>query len=158
VDKLTTRALQAQVEAANVDRENSNSVKKEQGKLEVARVQAQTRRTEADANAYSVVAAARADAEATEIAAQAQANATRLGAEAEADAIRSRATADSGVDDAFAREMSARRVEVNRVQAFGNRTVFVPTDASTGGGISSALAMGMGMAQGISQSKETKTK
>ncbi|KAG8815106.1 hypothetical protein FRC19_001259, partial [Serendipita sp. 401] len=35
MDKLTTRALQAQVEAANVDRENSNSVKKEQGRLEV---------------------------------------------------------------------------------------------------------------------------
>ncbi|KAG8805812.1 hypothetical protein FRC18_006478, partial [Serendipita sp. 400] len=34
MDKLTTRALQAQVEAANVDRENSNSVKKEQGRLE----------------------------------------------------------------------------------------------------------------------------
>lgn len=153
MDKLTTRALQAQVEAANVDRENSNSVKKEQGRLEVARVQAQTRRTEADANAYAVVAAAKAQAEALEIDAQAQANATRLAAEAEADAIRSRSTADANVDDAFAREMSARRIEVSRVQAFGNRTVFVPTDASSGGGISSALAMGMGM--GLGQ-KETK--
>jgi hypothetical protein len=60
MDKLTTRALQAQVEAAvsyiltnylfnivgsyiniqNVDRENSNKVKQEEGALSVARIKA----------------------------------------------------------------------------------------------------------------------
>lgn len=40
MDKLTTRALQAQVEAANVDRENSNKIKQEEGSLSVARVKA----------------------------------------------------------------------------------------------------------------------
>lgn len=44
MDKLTTRALQAQVEAANVDRENSNKVKQEQGALLVAQVKAQARK------------------------------------------------------------------------------------------------------------------
>jgi hypothetical protein len=44
MDKLTTRALQAQVEAANVDRENSNRVKKEQGSLQVAQVTASARK------------------------------------------------------------------------------------------------------------------
>jgi hypothetical protein len=44
MDKLTTRALQAQVEAANVDRENSNKVKQEQGALQVAQVKAQARK------------------------------------------------------------------------------------------------------------------
>lgn len=60
MDKLTTRALQAQVEAAvsfipfdivipfiymlqNVDRENSNKVKQEEGALAVARIKAQSR-------------------------------------------------------------------------------------------------------------------
>jgi hypothetical protein len=43
MDKLTTRALQAQVEAANVDRENSNKVKQEEGALSVARIKAQAR-------------------------------------------------------------------------------------------------------------------
>ena len=43
MDKLTTRALQAQVEAANVDRENSNKVKQEEGQLSVARIKAQSR-------------------------------------------------------------------------------------------------------------------
>lgn len=65
MDKLTTRALQAQVEAAvsgvlhaptmmfatdalvhlflkNVDRENSNRIKQEEGALSVARVKAQS--------------------------------------------------------------------------------------------------------------------
>lgn len=43
MDKLTTRALQAQVEAANVDRENSNKVKQEEGTLSVARIKAMAR-------------------------------------------------------------------------------------------------------------------
>lgn len=41
MDKLTTRALQAQVEAANVDRENSNKIKQQEGQLAVSRIQAQ---------------------------------------------------------------------------------------------------------------------
>lgn len=149
MDKLTTRALQAQVEAANVDRENSNFVKKEKGKLEVARVQAQTKKSDADANAYGVVASAKAQAEATKIASAAQAEATKIAALAEAEAIRLRAQADADVTSQFGREMSARRLEVSRVKAFGNRAVFVPTETSVSGGINSALAMGMGMAQGM---------
>lgn len=43
MEKLTTRALQAQVEAANVDRENSNKVKQEEGALSVARIRAMAR-------------------------------------------------------------------------------------------------------------------
>ena len=43
MDKLTTRALQAQVEAANVDRENSNKVKQEEGALSVAKIKAKSR-------------------------------------------------------------------------------------------------------------------
>jgi regulator of protease activity HflC (stomatin/prohibitin superfamily) len=153
MDGLTARALQAQVEAANVDRENSNQVKIQQGLLEVARVQALSTRTEADARAYTIVAKAKADGEALQIAAEAQAAATRLAAQAEADAIRSRAEADNGVEDGFAREMSMRRVEVSRVQAFGNRAIFVPTETGSGNasGLGSALALGMGMAQGMKE-------
>ncbi|KAI0038819.1 hypothetical protein FA95DRAFT_1137154 [Auriscalpium vulgare] len=43
MDHLTKRALQAQVEAANVDRENSNKVKQEEGTLAVARIKAKAR-------------------------------------------------------------------------------------------------------------------
>lgn len=65
MDKLTTRALQAQVEAAvsfilydinipfiymlqNVDRENSNKVKQEEGALAVARIKAQSHNVSPD--------------------------------------------------------------------------------------------------------------
>lgn len=156
MDSLTARALQAQVEAANVDRENSNKVKIQQGLLEVARVQALSTRTEADARAYTIVAKAKADGEALRIAAEAQAAATRMAAQAEADAIRSRAEADQGVEDVFAREMSMRRVEVSKVKAFGSRAVFVPTETGSGNasGLSSALALGMGMAQGMKEGQK----
>lgn len=129
MDKLTKRALQAQVEAANVDRENSNKVKQEEGVLAVARIKAQARNAEADAEAYSTIAAAKAVAERTRIEAEAQAHATGLAAEAEAEATRIKARADADVGDAFAQEMGRRRQEVARVAAFGNKAVFVPTEA-----------------------------
>ncbi|EJD06172.1 band 7 domain-containing protein [Fomitiporia mediterranea MF3/22] len=132
MDKLTTRALQAQVEAANVDRENSNKVKQEEGALSVTKIKAQALNTKADADAYQVVASARAAAKSTQIAAEAQAEATLLAARAEADAIRLRAVADAEVRDTFAREMQLRRIDVSRIAAYGNRTVFVPVGNGTG--------------------------
>ena len=85
--------------------------------------------TEADAEAYSTIAAAKAVAERTRIEAEAQAHATRLAAEAEAEATRIKARADADVGDSFAQEMGRRRQEVARVAAFGNKAVFVPTEA-----------------------------
>jgi len=146
MDKLTTRAMQAQVEAANVDRENSNKVKAEEGALSVTRVKAMARKTQADADAYAVVAQAKANAEALQIAAEAQAAATRMAAQAESDAVRMRAGADENVKDIYAREMGLRRIDVSRVQAFGNRTVFV--GAGTGGG-GEFKGMGDAMATGF---------
>ncbi|KAH9170107.1 hypothetical protein EDB89DRAFT_2072397 [Lactarius sanguifluus] len=140
MDKLTKRALQAQVEAANVDRENSNKVKQEEGVLSVARIKAQARSAEADAEAYSTVAAAKAVAERTRLEAEAQAHATRFAAEAEAAAIRIKARADAEVADEFAQEMSRRRQEIRRVAAFGNKAVFVPTEAM---GVASQVLTGM---------------
>ncbi|KAF8892638.1 hypothetical protein BD779DRAFT_1200154 [Infundibulicybe gibba] len=147
MDKLTTRALQAQVEAANVDRENSNKVKQEEGALAVARIKAQAMNTQADSQAYSVVAAAKAQAQRTKIEAEAQAEATRLSAEAEAEAIRIKAKADEQVVDQFAREMELRRNEVARIKAYGSKTIFVPSDgpgAQMGGAMAMGLAAGMG--------------
>ncbi|KAH9980738.1 hypothetical protein BJV74DRAFT_855197 [Russula compacta] len=145
MDKLTQRALQAQVEAANVDRENSNKVKQEQGVLSVARIKAQARNAEADAEAYSTITAAKAVAQRTRIEAEAQAHATRLAAEAEAEATRIKAGADAAVEDSFAQEMGRRRQEVARVAAYGNKAVFVPTEAMgiTGPAVT-GLAAGMG--------------
>ncbi|KAH9991862.1 hypothetical protein BJV77DRAFT_1004826 [Russula vinacea] len=144
MDKLTKRALQAQVEASNVDRENSNKVKQEEGVLSVARIKAQARNAEADAEAYAVIAAAKAAAERTRIEAEAHAHATRLAAEAEAEATRIKARADADIGNPFAQEMGRRRQEVRRVAAFGNKAVFVPTEAM--GVAAPALA---GMAAGM---------
>ena len=69
-----------------------------------------------------------------------------MAAEAEAEAIRLRAAADAAVVDHFAREMELRRTEVSRVQAFGDKAVFVPTD---GLGAQMGSAMAVGMAAGI---------
>ncbi|RDB24167.1 hypothetical protein Hypma_008846 [Hypsizygus marmoreus] len=146
MDKLTTRALQAQVEAANVDRENSNKVKQEEGALAVARIKAQAANTQADAQAYSIVAAAKAQAQRTRIEAEAQAEATRLAAEADAQAIQTKANADAKVVDQFAREMELRRMEVTKVRAYGAKTIFVPAD---GPGAQMGNAMAIGMAAGL---------
>jgi regulator of protease activity HflC (stomatin/prohibitin superfamily) len=147
MDKLTTRALQAQVEAANVDRENSNKVKQEEGALSVTRIKAKAANTQADADAYRVIAAAKAQAQKLRIEAEAQAEATRLAAEADAGAIRLKAQADAEVVDQFAREMELRRIEVARVQAFGSKTVFVPSE-SAGAQMGNAMALGMAASMG----------
>ncbi|TFK72550.1 hypothetical protein BDN72DRAFT_763040 [Pluteus cervinus] len=147
MDKLTTRALQAQVEAANVDRENSNKVKQEEGALSVARIKAQSANTQADAQAYGVIAAAKAQAEKLKIEAEAQAEATRVAALADAEAIRIKARADAEVLDQYAREMGLRRMEVSKVRAYGSKTVFVPTEAigsQMGGTMALGMAAGMG--------------
>lgn len=81
------------------------------------------------------------------IKAAAGAEATRLAAQAEADAIKLRAAADIQVTDQFAREMQMRRVEVSRVAAFGNKTVFVPSEA-VGAQAGNALAIGMAAGMG----------
>jgi regulator of protease activity HflC (stomatin/prohibitin superfamily) len=122
-------------------------VKQEEGALSVARIKAQAKNTQADAEAYSVVAAAKAHAERLKIEAEAQAEATRLAAVAEAEAIRIKAEADTKVVDQFAREMEMRRIEVSRVKAFGSKTVFVPTEGA-GSQVGNAMAMGMAASMG----------
>ncbi|KAJ7046536.1 hypothetical protein C8F04DRAFT_1060846 [Mycena alexandri] len=146
MDKLTTRALHAQVEAANVDRENQNKAKQEEGLLAVAKIKAKSMNAVADAEAYTVITQAKAQAEKTKIEAEAHAQATRMAAEADAEAIRIKAEADAKVVDQFAREMEARRMEVTRVKAFGSKTVFVPTE---GAGAQMGQAMQLGMAAGM---------
>lgn len=145
MDKLTTRALQAQVEAANVDRENSNKIKQEEGALAVSRIKAQAMNAQADADAYQIVTAAKAQAQRTKIEAEAKAEATRLAALAEAEASRVKSDTDSGIVDGFAREMGMRRIEVERVKAYGNRTIFVPTDGASGVGNAMAVGLAAGM-------------
>jgi len=119
----------------NVDRENSNKVKQEEGALAVAKIKAQAANTTADAEAYNVIAAAKARAEAQII----EAN-------AEAEAIRIKSAADSHVSDQYAREMGLRRIEVDKVRAYGPKTIFVPTETA---GAQMGQAMAMGMAAGI---------
>ncbi|EJU05751.1 band 7 domain-containing protein [Dacryopinax primogenitus] len=149
MDHLTRRALEAQVEAANVDRENSNRVKKEEGQLQVAQVQSKQRQAIADADAYTVVAKARADAQASAIAADARANAIRIQAAAEADAIKIKAQAVAEIRDEFAKEVELRRLEIQRVAAYGNRTVFVPaSDPGMANNMTNALSVGMAAGMG----------
>ncbi|KAI9441153.1 hypothetical protein BJY52DRAFT_1178082 [Lactarius psammicola] len=87
MDKPIKGAPQAQVEAANLDRENRNKVKQEEGVLSVARIKAQAPTAETDAEAYSTVTVAVAGADSTQLEAEAEvrrleAEARRLGAEA----------------------------------------------------------------------------
>lgn len=130
----------------NVDRENSNKVKQEEGALSVARIKAQSANAQADAEAYKIVTAAKAQAQRTKIEAEAHAEATRLAAEADADAVRIKAHTDAQVVDQFAREMQIRRAEIQKVQAYGSKTVFVPVE---GAGAQMGNAMAIGMAVGM---------
>ncbi|KAI9450708.1 hypothetical protein BJY52DRAFT_1215392 [Lactarius psammicola] len=78
LDKLTKGALQAQVEAANLDRENRNKVKQEEGALSVARIKAQA--PTIDAEEYSTVTVTVSGEDSTQL--EAEAEVRRLKAEA----------------------------------------------------------------------------
>lgn len=54
--------------------------------------------------------------------------------------------------DPFAREMELRRMEIARVQAFGSKTVFVPTE---GIGAQMGNMMAMSMAAGLGADART---
>ncbi|KAH9069876.1 hypothetical protein EDB83DRAFT_2518224 [Lactarius deliciosus] len=96
----------------NVDHENSNKVKQEEGVLSVARIKAQActvrqgrRRRILD----------RRGAHATEFA-------------VEAVAIRIKARVDAEVADEVVQETSRHRQEIQHIAAFGHKAVFVPTE------------------------------
>lgn len=118
----------------------------------MTRIKAKAANAQADADAYRVIAAAKAQAQKVKIEAEAQAEATRLAAEAEASAVRLKAKADAEVIDQFAREMELRRVEVSKIQAFGSRTVFVPTETA-GSQMGNAMAWGMAATMGAQATK-----
>lgn len=127
-------------------------MKQEEGALAVARIKAKTANTQADASAYSVIATAKAQAEKLKIEAEAQAEATRLAALAEAEAIRIKARADAEVIDQYAREMGLRRMDVDKVRAYGSKTIFVPTEA-TASQMGSSMALGMAASMGAERKR-----
>ena len=98
------------------------------------------------------MAAARAAAQALQIQTEAQAEATRLNAKAEADAIKLKALADAEVKDRFAQEMELRRIEVERVRSYGNKTIFVPT-TEAGSRAGDAMAFGLAASLGGKEGK-----
>ena len=52
--------------------------------------------------------------------------------------------------NAFAQEMSRRRQEIARVGAFGNKTVFVPTESM---GVTAPVLAGMAASVGVDLTK-----
>ncbi|TXT15518.1 hypothetical protein VHUM_00021 [Vanrija humicola] len=143
LDSLTTRALEAQVESANLDRENANKRRKQEGDAKVLELQNAMKRATAETDAQNTIQAARAKAESALIQAEADAKAIKVRAEAQAQAVRVQAAIDAEIRDDFARGLAKSRVEVERTRAFGSRTVFAPIEAYQSGGM-----VGMGMVAG----------
>ncbi|GMK59045.1 hypothetical protein CspeluHIS016_0700600 [Cutaneotrichosporon spelunceum] len=140
LDKLTTRALEAQVESANLQREAENARRKAQGEARVLELQNAMKRATVETDNANSIARARAKAEGVAIEAEAEATAIKLRAEAHAEAARIQARVDAEIHDEFARNLAQGRLEVERTRAYGNNTVFAPMDALNSSGM-----IGMGM-------------
>lgn len=140
LDSLTTRALEAQVESASLERENANARFKEQGKARVLELQNAMKRATVETDNANAVTRARAKAESLTIEAEAEATAIKLRAEAQAEATRIQARIDEEIRDEFARDLAQGRLEVERTRAYGDGTVFAPMDAFRSAGM-----VGMGM-------------
>jgi hypothetical protein len=145
MDHLTTRALEAQVESSNLDRENNNRKKKQEGDLRVAQLQNEQATQKAENDAVAAIAAAKGKAEALRLEAEARAQATLVQARAEAEAARILAEAEGAIPGQFAQGQARARLEVERTKAYGNKTVFVSADMPQLGGamaLSQALETG----------------
>jgi hypothetical protein len=145
MDHLTTRALEAQVESSNLDRENNNRRKKQEGDLRVAQLQNEQRKQAAENDALLAISAAKGRAEALRVEAEARAQATLVQARAEAEAARITAEADAAIASGFAQGQARARIEVARTKAYGDKTVFVSADMPQLGGamaLSQALEVG----------------
>jgi regulator of protease activity HflC (stomatin/prohibitin superfamily) len=145
MDHLTTRALEAQVESSNLDRENNNRRKKQEGDVRVAQLQNEQSKQKAENDALLTIAEARGRAEAVRLDAEARAQATLVQARAEAEAARIIAESDAAIASGFAQGQARARIEVARTQAFGDKTVFVSSDMPQLGGamaLSQALEVG----------------
>lgn len=140
LDLLTTRALEAQVESANLDRENANKRRKQEGEARVLELQNAMKRATVETENANAIARARAKAESLTIEAEAEATAIKLRAEAHAEATKTQARVDAAIEDEFARELAQGRLEIERTRAYGDKTVFAPMDA-----LKSAGMVGMGM-------------
>lgn len=77
-----------------------------------------------------------------------------MAAKAEAEAILTKARADAQVVDQFAREMEMRRIEIFKVRAYGDKTIFVPSDGP-GAQMGNALAIGMAAGLGTDDHRMT---
>lgn len=64
-------------------------------------------------------------------------------AEADAEAVRIKARADADIPNEFAQGQARGRIEVERTRAFGDRTVFAPSEALSAGGIVGAASLGL---------------
>jgi hypothetical protein len=138
MDHLTTRALEAQVESTNLDRENNNRKKKQEGDLRVAQLENEQRKQKADNDALLAIAEARGRAEALGLEAEARASATLVQAKAEAQAARIVGESDAQIQGEFAQSQARARIEVERTRAYGDKTVFVSSDMPH---LSGALAL-----------------
>ncbi|KAK0524542.1 hypothetical protein OC835_005885 [Tilletia horrida] len=135
IEKLTMRAMEIQVDATNVDRENQNAVKRKMGLLEAAKVDAERQRVEALAAAQQQIERARGEAESRRIAAEAEAAAIRLVAQADAEAAEARARVDASVSDRHAQIAQLARIQIDSVKAYGPNTVFVPPGGELANGM-----------------------
>ncbi|KAH9069859.1 hypothetical protein EDB83DRAFT_414424 [Lactarius deliciosus] len=111
----------------NVDHENSNKVKQEEGVCSVARIKAQARTVRHSSHRPTPsLTTCLSRPRRRRILDRRGAHATEFAVEAVV--IRIKARVDAEVTDEFAQETSRRRQEIQRIATFGHKAVFIPTE------------------------------
>ncbi|ORZ31432.1 hypothetical protein BCR44DRAFT_143727 [Catenaria anguillulae PL171] len=143
--------LQNQIRSTQIALENSIKITAEKGKLAVAEVEAQQKRTRTDADYYESVKKAQAETEASAMRARQEAENIRLLADAKAKEIQLLSGAYRDIKDPAALEIMLAELDVKKTKALPAQTVyFSGSGRSRGGsGVEQSYVQGYGTALGV---------
>ncbi|ORZ38202.1 hypothetical protein BCR44DRAFT_34000 [Catenaria anguillulae PL171] len=159
LQKQADLVLQNQIRATQISLENAIKLEAEKGRLRVAEVEAEQKRTRTDADYYASVKGAAAKTEASAMQAKQDAENIRLLADAKAKEIELISQAYRGVQDSAALHIMLAELEIKKTQALPPNTVYFSGAAGAGSssGFDQAYMSGYGSALGVGLAQSSDT-
>ncbi|KAI8614758.1 hypothetical protein BC830DRAFT_1257003 [Chytriomyces sp. MP71] len=150
LERQSESVLRNQVQATQVQLQNHIATETQRGRLEIARVEAEQRKTESDARYYSVLKGAQADAESSDLKTQQETKNIVALADAKKQEIEVVGTAYAQVPAGHAQTMQLSVFEVEKRKALPEKTIYFGGDAvdSSGGRSKELVAAGLEVATG----------
>ncbi|KAI8609629.1 hypothetical protein BC830DRAFT_1070712, partial [Chytriomyces sp. MP71] len=148
LERQSEQVLRNQVQATQIELQNHIATETQRGKLEIAKVEAEQRKTESDAKYYEVVKAAEALAESSELKTQQDVKNIVALAEAKRQEVEVVGKAYATVPEGHAQIMQLSVFEVEKRKALPEKTIYFAGDRTEGNLVAAGLETAAGWALG----------